>query len=91
MVWEDKAYGLIAWKQWGHFGKHTKLDFDNPDFLKLADAFGWNGFRCENSADLQATLEESFTTPGPSLISIPIDYDENKKLTKRMGNIEIPM
>jgi acetolactate synthase-1/2/3 large subunit len=46
MVWEDHAYGLIAWKQWGHFGKHTKLDFGNPDFVKLAESFGWNGYRC---------------------------------------------
>ena len=91
MVWEDNAYGLIAWKQWGQFGKHTKLDFANPDFLKLAESFGWNGYRCENSADLQATLEESFTTPGPSLISIPIDYAENRKLTERMGDIEMPL
>jgi acetolactate synthase-1/2/3 large subunit len=89
MVWEDNAYGLIAWKQTNHFGKHTKLDFGNPDFVKLAESFGWNGYRCEDSSALAGVLEESFVTPGPSLIVIPIDYAENNKLTERLGNITV--
>ncbi|MDJ0787763.1 MAG: acetolactate synthase large subunit [Myxococcota bacterium] len=88
LVWEDKEYGLIAWKQENEFGKHTDLSFGNPDFNQLAASFGWNGYRCEDSSQLQATLEEAFTTPGPSLVSIPIDYRENQKLTERLGNIE---
>lgn len=87
MIWEDHAYGLIAWKQQNTFGRHTDLSFGNPDFVKLAEAFGWNGFRCENAADLQATLEESFQAEGPSLVVIPIDYEENGLLTKRMGEL----
>lgn len=91
MVWQDNAYGLIAWKQESQFGRHTKLDFGNPDFVKLAESFGWNGFRCEESADLQGVLEESFRTPGPSLVVVPIDYSENKKLTERLGKIEVTL
>ena len=55
--------------------------------MKLAEAFGWNGYRCNNAADLHDTLEASFTTPGPSLVVIPIDYSENTKLTQRMGEL----
>ncbi|MCH7990258.1 MAG: acetolactate synthase large subunit [Planctomycetes bacterium] len=91
LVWEDKAYGLIAWKQDTQFGKHTDLSFGNPDFVKLAEAFGWNAYRCERSADFKDTLEESFRTEGPSLVVIPIDYDENNRLTKRLGNIACPI
>ena len=89
MIWEDHAYGLIAWKQLATFGSHTKLDFGNPDFVKLAEAFGWRGHRCEKSSDLQGVLERSFQEPGPDLVVIPIDYSENQKLTERLGNIEI--
>jgi acetolactate synthase-1/2/3 large subunit len=88
LVWEDKAYGLIAWKQQNEFGRHTDLSFGNPDFSALARSFGWNGFRCEKSTELHGTLEQAFETPGPSLLSIPIDYAENQKLTERLGNIE---
>jgi acetolactate synthase-1/2/3 large subunit len=91
MIWEDHAYGLIAWKQQDHFGHHTDLSFGNPDFVKLAESFGWNAYRCEDSAELQTTLESSFEAPGPSLVIIPIDYSENPKLTERLGNISLPL
>jgi len=91
MVWDDGGYGLIAWKQSNEFGKHTRLDFGNPDFVGLANAFGWNGFRVERSADLKETLEKAFNAKGPSLIAIPIDYRENGLLTKRLGNIVCPI
>ena len=91
MVWEDKAYGLIAWKQDAHFGHHTELEFTNPDWLKLADAFGWNGYWCDKSSELKDTLERAFTADGPSLVVIPIDYRENNLLTERLGNIACPI
>ncbi len=91
MIWEDHAYGLIAWKQDNQFGRHTDLSFGNPDFVRLAEAFGWNAFRCENSAELRGTLEASFEVAGPSLVVIPIDYRENRKLTQRLGNISLPI
>ena len=91
MIWEDHAYGLIEWKQENEFGKHTDLSFDNPDWLKLADAFGWHGHSVENSRDLVATLEQAFAEEGPSLIVIPIDYRENLKLTERLGDIACPI
>jgi acetolactate synthase-1/2/3 large subunit len=87
LVWEDGGYGLISWKQDNQFGKHTQLSFSNPDFLKLAEAFGWHGFRVNNSRDLKATLIKAFECDGPALISIPIDYRENPLLTKKFGEI----
>ena len=87
LVWEDHAYGLIAWKQQNQFGRHTPLSFGNPDFLQLAGAFGWQGHRCTRSADLRSTLERALAEEGPSLVVIPIDYRENERLTERLGNI----
>ncbi len=91
MVWEDNAYGLIAWKQDTHYGHHTDLEFSNPDWLKLADAFGWNGYWCEKSSELHDTLEQAFAAEGPSLVVVPIDYRENSLLTERLGNIACPI
>jgi len=87
MVWEDHAYGLIAWKQQTHFGHHTDLAFGNPDWMMLASAFGWNGHHVQNSADLQAVLRMALSEKGPSLVVIPIDYRENSLLTKKLGEI----
>jgi acetolactate synthase-1/2/3 large subunit len=87
MVWEDHCYGLIAWKQDNQFGRHTDLDFGNPEWLGLATAFGWNGHRVEDSADLAGVLETALAESGPSLVVIPIDYRENALLTKKLGEI----
>lgn len=91
MVWEDFAYGLIAWKQDNEFGKHTELSFGNPDWMLLAQSFGWNGFDVQNSVDLLPTLEQAFEADGPSLVVVPIDYRENMLLTQRLGDIACPI
>jgi acetolactate synthase-1/2/3 large subunit len=91
MVWEDGGYGLIAWKQDNEFGHHTPLSFGNPDFMKLADAFGWEGFYCDESKNLKSVLERAFECDGPALVVIPIDYRENALLTQRLGNIACPI
>jgi len=91
MVWEDGGYGLIAWKQDNQFGRHTDLAFGNPDWVKLAESFGWHGVRVEDSRELRAVLEKSFETEGPTLIAVPIDYRENPKLTERLGDIACPI
>jgi len=91
MVWEDHEYGLIAWKQETHFGRHTELSFGNPDWILLAKSFGWNGHYVENAVDLAGTLEAAFDEKGPSLVVIPIDYRENPLLTKKLGEITCPI
>ena len=91
MVWEDKSYGLIAWKQDNHFGHHTDLTFGNPDWLSLAASFGWQGHLIQNSSETQSVLKQAFAEDGPSLVIVPIDYRENNLLTERLGNILWPI
>ena len=67
------------------------MSFGNPNFLQLAEAFGWNGHHVERSAELHDVLEGAFLEDGPSLVVVPIDYRENKLLTERLGNIACPI
>ena len=46
------------------------------DFVKLAEAFGARGFRCDSIASLTAALDTAFATDGPVLIDCLIDCDE---------------
>ncbi len=71
MVWEDGGYGLISWKQETEFGRHTDLSFGNPDWVRLAEAFGWRGTRVERSADLAQALEDGFQSKQPTLSPSP--------------------
>lgn len=89
MVWEDGEYGLIKWKQQNQFnGRHSKLDFGNPQWEHLARSFGMWGKTLTSPDQLIPALEEAFRQEGPALIAVPIDYAENVKLTKRLGEIE---
>jgi acetolactate synthase-1/2/3 large subunit len=91
MVWEDHEYGLIAWKQTTHFGRHTDLTFGNPDWVKLAESFDWAGTRVDRARDLAPALERAFTADRPALIVVPIDYAENMLLTERLGQLQCPI
>jgi acetolactate synthase-1/2/3 large subunit len=91
MVWEDGGYGLISWKQNAAFGRNTDLSFGNPDWRRLAEAFGWNGHQVEKSRELSGVLETAFQEEGPSLVVIPIDYRENPLLSERLGAITCPI
>ena len=90
LVWEDGAYGLIAWKQETQFGKHTDLAFGNPDWLELAHAFGWTGHHVERSADFAGVMEQALKEAGPSLVVAPVDYRENMLLNQRLGELVQP-
>jgi acetolactate synthase I/II/III large subunit len=88
MVWVDGEYGLIKWKQQNHFqGRHCDLAFGNPDFELLAKAFGMWGKTLSAADQLRPALEEAFQQPGPAIIAVPIDYGENLKLTRRLGEL----
>jgi acetolactate synthase I/II/III large subunit len=89
MVWLDGEYGLIKWKQQTQFaGRHADLAFGNPDFELLAKAFGCWGRTLKAAEELPGALEEAFRQKGPALLAVPVDYSENLKLTKRLGQIE---
>ena len=84
MVWVDNGFNLIEWKQQRQFDKHTDCAFGNPDFMKLAESFGWFGIHAENARDLMPALEKAFSAGRPALITVPIDYRENARLTEKL-------
>jgi acetolactate synthase-1/2/3 large subunit len=86
-VWIDGDYGLISWKQQNEFGRHFDMRFGNPDFEKLADAFGCWGKTLTSATELPGVLAEAHAQSGPAIIGVPIDYRENLKLTERLGQI----
>ncbi len=87
LIWTDSQYGLIRWKQESHFGKNSHIDFDNPDFVTLAEAFGAIGLRVDKTGDLPAILEQALTADRPVVIDCPVDYSENMALSLRLGEI----
>jgi acetolactate synthase-1/2/3 large subunit len=49
----------------------------SPDWVKLAEAFGATGLRCEDSADLEETMTKALETDGPVLLDVRVSPEEN--------------
>lgn len=49
----------------------------NPDFVKLADAYGVPGIRVEEPDAIQPALEEAMSTRGPFLLDFRVATEEN--------------
>ena len=65
IIWENRQYGSIVWKQDKKFGRHFGTDFTNPDFVRLADAFGMPAWRCEGVDDLGRHLRHALSLDVP--------------------------
>ena len=88
VVWLDGSYGLIKWKQQIHFeGSHSELRFQNPNFELLANSLKMWGKEIQTCEEFIPSLNEAFKQEGPAIIGVPVDYDENMRLTERLGNV----
>jgi acetolactate synthase-1/2/3 large subunit len=85
IVWENGQFGSIAWKQDKKFGRHFDVGFGNPDFVKLADAFGMPAWRCASAGEFSQRLAEALALDVPSLIVVPIDYSIDIAISRELG------
>jgi acetolactate synthase I/II/III large subunit len=77
---EDHAFGMIRWKQAVDHFPDFGMTFNNPDFVKYAEAYGARGTRVSAVAELRSTLENAFASGGVHLVIVPIDYSENTRV-----------
>jgi acetolactate synthase I/II/III large subunit len=56
------------------------LSFENPDFVKYAEAYGAKGAQVGATDDLVPILDAAFKAGGVHLVVAPIDYSENKRV-----------
>jgi acetolactate synthase-1/2/3 large subunit len=85
VIWENGEFGSIAWKQDKKFGHHFDVDFGNPDFVKLADAFGMPAWRCASADEFAQRLGDALALDVPSLIVVPIDYSIDVAISEQLG------
>jgi len=87
LIWNDKGFGLIEWKQLNTYGRSSNVHFTNPDFVTYAESFGARGYRIEHTEDLLPTLKKALVDNTVSVIDCPVDYGENLKLTGKLGEM----
>lgn len=78
VVFNDSAYGNVRRIQQEDLGgKVIASDLRNPDYVKLAEAFGVAGRQVETPQKLQSALESAFKADEPILIEVPVGQMPN--------------
>jgi acetolactate synthase-1/2/3 large subunit len=80
LLLDDRGYGMIRWKQAAAGFTDWGLGFENPDFVKYAEAYGAHGHRVSATEDLAKTLSQALAAGGVHLVWLPIDYSENQRV-----------
>ncbi len=73
LVFNDNAYGNVLRAQIEQFdGRVLGTRLHNPDFVKLAEAYGARGVRVQDAVQLEAALHTAFAAAQPTLIEAPV-------------------
>jgi acetolactate synthase-1/2/3 large subunit len=80
ILFRDNGYGMIKWKQQSMGFDNFALEFENPDFVTLANAFGINGHRVEKKGELENYLKKIEGKKGIYLIEVPVDYSDSYRI-----------
>jgi acetolactate synthase-1/2/3 large subunit len=71
-VFNDSAFGNVKRMQLSQFGRTLGADLTNPDFVKLAGAFGVDATRVSTPEALVGALREAIAGKRPALIEVPV-------------------
>src|SRR5436309_780749 len=72
LVFNDNAYGNVARDLDEAWGGSYGAELTNPDFMKLADAYGVVGMRADTPTDVGVLVTKALTLERPVLIEIPV-------------------
>lgn len=73
LVFNDGAFGNVQRMQKENYGNRViATDLRNPDFVKLAEAFGAQGIRATTPAEVRQAIRQGFATKGPTIIEVPV-------------------
>jgi acetolactate synthase-1/2/3 large subunit len=80
VILNNSYLGMV--RQWQEFFFDCRyscvnLEGGTPDFVKLAEAYGWLGRRVSDPAQLKDVLAEVLNHPGPAMLDVVIDRGEN--------------
>jgi thiamine pyrophosphate-dependent acetolactate synthase large subunit-like protein len=64
----DESYGVIGFLQRSMFGQTHEVALKNPDFCRVAEAYGIRAERITSLAALQQRIPDWLNAPGPALL-----------------------
>jgi acetolactate synthase-1/2/3 large subunit len=79
IVLNNSVLGMVAqWQRLFYNKRYSGSKLGNlPDFVKLAKAYGAQGFRVESAEDFAKTMTKALTSDLTTVIDVPISPEEN--------------
>jgi acetolactate synthase-1/2/3 large subunit len=72
VVFNDEAFGNVARDLDEAWGGSFAAELKNPDFMKLADAYGVVGLRAEKPTDVGDLVRKALSLERPVLVEVPV-------------------
>ncbi|MHB8156127.1 MAG: biosynthetic-type acetolactate synthase large subunit [Desulfocucumaceae bacterium] len=70
--------GMVRqWQELFYNRRYSYTELKNPDFVKVAEAYGASGIRVSKSAELKPALEEAIRNSKPVFLDFVVEREEN--------------
>ena len=78
-ILNNEYMGMVRqWQELTYESRYSNSYSDSlPDFVKLAEAYGWKGIRIEDEADLDAGIQAMIDHDGPVMVDCMVAKDAN--------------
>ena len=79
IVLNNSVLGMVAqWQRMFYNRRYMAVKLGNsPDFVKLAEAYGAQGFRVESIKEFSKTVKKALKSKVTTVIDVPISPEEN--------------
>ena len=78
LIMDNRALGMVhQWQRLFYNERYSFTELDaNPDFVKLADAYGWQAARISKPEEIDEALDAMLSAEGPYLLDVQIPIDQ---------------
>ncbi len=79
VLFDNQVLGMVRqWQELFFAQRFSEIDLsDNPDFVQVAKAFGFESFAIEQRSEQSAAIKRLLQSTGPMLLHVKIDSREN--------------
>jgi acetolactate synthase-1/2/3 large subunit len=78
-ILNNEYMGMVRqWQELTYESRYSNSYSDSlPDFVKMAEAYGWKGIRIEDEADLDASIQAMIEHDGPVMVDCRVSQEAN--------------
>jgi acetolactate synthase-1/2/3 large subunit len=77
-IFNNGYLGMVRqWQQFFHGRRYSATPIWSPDYVKLAAAYGIEGWRVEDARQTDQVLRAALRSPGPTLVEFMIEQEAN--------------